>query len=443
MHIRILRGANAGKVYGFDVDSIRVGRDAVAELHFDPIHDLDVSARHAVLFRTADGWFVRDMGSTNGTWLNGERVASDTRLTDGDALEFGVKGPRVDVWLTSGPPADSRTEILRTRVRRQSRTLRITFVAAGVAIGLLSLSLLRISRASRNQRIDADRERTALLATIDSQLVASQAALASLRGEMDSLATALRQSEAQVRLSRNALERVPPNDKSADELRRQLRSASEALARQQLAASIDFTTIERANRPAAALVFVEAEDGQVATATAFAVRRDGLLLTVRHVLTGPDNSRRPQRVAIQFSDSEQFFPARIEAIADDADLALLRVENVLGDVPIVARFGEDDARLVAGQPVAVIGFALGGETEFGRVGQAVALPLTTAGVTLSSSEARIELQGWGAAGASGSPVFDADGRVVGVLIGARSGAREQTLIAVPAEAAARLLQRLR
>jgi S1-C subfamily serine protease len=298
-----------------------------------------------------------------------------------------------------------------------------------------------VSRSGRVQRAAADRERQSLLATIDSQLMASESALASLRGEMQNLARALGESEARVRETRGALERSTPGDASEERLRRQLRSATEALARQQLAASLDFRSIEQMNRPAVALLFVETDDGEVATATAFAVRSDGALLTVRHVLAGADGKRVPRRIAVQFSDSEQFFPARIAGISPDADLAVVRVENIIGSVPIIERFVTGNS-IAMGQPAAVIGFPLGGETDFDRVGQAVARPLVTAAIILTASESSVQLQGYGAAGASGSPVFDAEGSVAAVLVGGLS-AGEPRLVAIPAVVALRFLESVR
>ena len=47
-----------------------------------------VSRRHAELRRTEDGWEIEDLGSTNGTWVNGWRVDRAT-LRDGDVLYLG------------------------------------------------------------------------------------------------------------------------------------------------------------------------------------------------------------------------------------------------------------------------------------------------------------------------------------------------------------------
>ena len=48
-----------------------------------------VSREHTRLRRDGRHWFVDDLGSTNGTWLNGERVIGSLALQDGDSLEVG------------------------------------------------------------------------------------------------------------------------------------------------------------------------------------------------------------------------------------------------------------------------------------------------------------------------------------------------------------------
>jgi hypothetical protein len=52
------------------------------------LSDVQVSRHHAEIFRSSDGWHVRDLGSTNGTLLNGATV-KDARLGDGDEITIG------------------------------------------------------------------------------------------------------------------------------------------------------------------------------------------------------------------------------------------------------------------------------------------------------------------------------------------------------------------
>jgi pSer/pThr/pTyr-binding forkhead associated (FHA) protein len=51
--------------------------------------DPTASRLHAVLEQFAAGWCVTDLGSSNGTWVNGERIWSAHRLGHGDELRIG------------------------------------------------------------------------------------------------------------------------------------------------------------------------------------------------------------------------------------------------------------------------------------------------------------------------------------------------------------------
>jgi len=63
-----------------------VGRSSQADVRVD---DPEVSRRHALLWREAGGIWVADLGSSNGTRLNGEPVAEVAEVVDGDLLTFG------------------------------------------------------------------------------------------------------------------------------------------------------------------------------------------------------------------------------------------------------------------------------------------------------------------------------------------------------------------
>ncbi len=49
----------------------------------------DISAEHARLTREGGRWWVTDLGTTNGTFVNGVRVERPTRLMAGDEVRFG------------------------------------------------------------------------------------------------------------------------------------------------------------------------------------------------------------------------------------------------------------------------------------------------------------------------------------------------------------------
>jgi Domain of unknown function (DUF1707)/Inner membrane component of T3SS, cytoplasmic domain len=70
--------------------------------------DLSVSRWHARLYREDDQWLLSDLGSTNGTRLNGWRVTTGVPVKPGDHVSFGS----VSFVITDRPPgADSRSAV--------------------------------------------------------------------------------------------------------------------------------------------------------------------------------------------------------------------------------------------------------------------------------------------------------------------------------------------
>ena len=58
--------------------------------------DDTVSSHHALLCRRDGRWWLEDLGSTNGTRVNGRVVSSQTVVTPGDLLEFGAVRLRLE-----------------------------------------------------------------------------------------------------------------------------------------------------------------------------------------------------------------------------------------------------------------------------------------------------------------------------------------------------------
>jgi FHA domain/DUF1707 SHOCT-like domain len=59
------------------------------------LRDQTVSRRHAELRRAGDGWMLTDLGSTNGTRVNGWQAGSGLRVGPGDCLTFGAASFRL------------------------------------------------------------------------------------------------------------------------------------------------------------------------------------------------------------------------------------------------------------------------------------------------------------------------------------------------------------
>lgn len=70
-------------------ERVGIGRGQDPRNHLALEHDGRVSWRHAEIVRGLEGWFLRDVESKNGTFLNGARVASRRLLRDGDRIQIG------------------------------------------------------------------------------------------------------------------------------------------------------------------------------------------------------------------------------------------------------------------------------------------------------------------------------------------------------------------
>jgi pSer/pThr/pTyr-binding forkhead associated (FHA) protein len=72
----------------------RLGRGAENAIRLDG--DDFVSTRHALLEPRPDGLWVEDVGSTNGTFVNGARVTTARHLVEGDVVRIGKTDLRVE-----------------------------------------------------------------------------------------------------------------------------------------------------------------------------------------------------------------------------------------------------------------------------------------------------------------------------------------------------------
>ncbi len=467
-----LSGSRAGQTDIFSQPYIAIGRHPECHLRFDPEQDLDVSARHAAVMLTGELYVLRDLGSTNGTWVNGRRLSGDHVLASRDRIRFGPHGPQVEFTAIPEPrpgprvppqenlqpggtvvssrpsaaapapvqppppervkpprrtPGPGSTTRIRVEVARQTRRLRRTTI---ILFSLLLLTLAAYLWQARDTQRRLGAQREALLAVVDSLVTE----IGMLSSGSEGLRAALDSARAEAQALRQQLAQTPADAAVLGTLRRRLDAAVRLQQSLASAARLDAQTIAGQNRDAVGLVFVQHQNRQVFTGTGFAVRVDpqgGYVVTNRHVVVDSLTGAAADKIGIVFQGSNQNFRAEIARIHPAADLALLRV-NVRG-LSAVRGLAPLNRQPAVGEPVATLGFPLGldlaaGE-EWRRLGVAATLTLGTLSRVVPGL---LQLDSYGAPGSSGSPVFDREGQVLGVLYGGQPGSQGRIVYAVPA-----------
>ena len=92
--VAVVRGPNTGLVLEAAGRTLQVGTAPESDL---VLTDDTVSRRHCEVRSAGDAWVVVDLGSTNGTRVNGNPVDGEQRLTHGGVVTIGATRLRFEV----------------------------------------------------------------------------------------------------------------------------------------------------------------------------------------------------------------------------------------------------------------------------------------------------------------------------------------------------------
>jgi pSer/pThr/pTyr-binding forkhead associated (FHA) protein/S1-C subfamily serine protease len=99
-----LRDLKSGEAHEFETSTVRIGRDPVSELPIAGEAAKVVSTAHLRLVHDGAAWWVEDLSSRNGTYVDARRLTAGSRekLTAGSVLGLGETGPRLKVEAVAG-----------------------------------------------------------------------------------------------------------------------------------------------------------------------------------------------------------------------------------------------------------------------------------------------------------------------------------------------------
>ena len=464
---KFLSGARAGQIEAFRKGYIGLGRHPLSDVRFDADRDLDVSSRHAAIVRKTEGFVLQDLGSRNGTFVNGQRVTGDTLLRDRDVIGFGANGPALEFAVieteadlpataaaeglaerASSPremiqaaprpttPRPSTGVRIRAEVARQTAQLRRT---TKVLIALLLIVGTGFTWMQLDGRRRANELRQ-LQVRADSLMRESRDMSSHLQSELQGVRDALKAAQDETARLRRELNASGGDAASVARLRTDLDAAARRLA----VGGVDYRAISHRNQDAVAIVLVEYADGERYSGTAFAFDSLGTMITNKHILIGEDGTKTPRRLGVIFSGSTQFWRGDLVGVSPDADVGVFRV-TTKGGTPRIAGLARtrEGGGLERGDPVAILGYPLGFDLPMeSRGGQPIAEPTLTVGTVSKALTAVIQVDAYGAPGSSGSPIFDREGKVIAMLYGGERESQGKIIFAVPAYVVADYLKSL-
>ncbi len=448
IELRITSGARAGARETFDKSVIAIGRHPLNDLRLDTEKDLDVSGRHAELRVVGNTATLRDVGSSNGTTVNGQPLVGERALFDGDMIGLGgaagasfsfhvladaeVAATTADAVAapaaapSPAPRSDAKpkrdtTARIAEAVEAQTGKMRRVLYAFGAGVMVVVLGLAWMSR----QNAAADR---AIIDALMKQLQDQNSAIATLRGSAG--ARGLTDEVGRIRAERDSLVRALRTSGNTQAITGRIAELSQRQNAAGAVSKVDYEKIGEANTRAVAFIVVQHGD-VVEGGSGFGVTRDGIIVTNRHVVEDPAGG--VSKLAVQFHGTGKWLPARLLKVSTSDDLAFIKIEAP-GAYPTVTGISASGS-VRAGAPIAIVGYPLGNETAGmgGSIDTLTARATLTVGIVSKSVPDILQVDAFVAHGSSGSPVFNQRGLVVGVVYGGPTEAAGRIVYSVPSD----------
>lgn len=450
-----------------------VGSGEEADIRLRGSDPARVDAVHAEI-RLRDGRYsLKDLGSRHGTFVDGDRI-TERDLAAGDVMDFGRGGytlrfepDKMHLLLEAPLRKMSRSKILSSkarilldiapRVRKPSRFFWYAALAAVLAIAAsVSIPLEKVARENRSLRSEMERLKVNVSRTnrsAEALLAEAARARERLMEEHRLIAEQLGKTESRASKAGG----VPGEVLVRETVSVGLISGVYGFVDPESSKPLRFAEVDEAGEP------LIGPDGQVLVSpvgkgpvlaeeysgTGFVVG-PGLVLTNRHLVRPWASEPRDRgliakgwkprlyRLTISFPSHHRPISLEPVRVSRDVDLALCRVRGEESEpLPPPLTLAEESVPIALGDPVAALGFPAGEEGLLARLDPRVLKklprgkqsseatlrrvaelglikPLATQGHIGDISERQIVYDAATTFGGSGSPLLDAQGRVIGV-----------------------------
>jgi RsiW-degrading membrane proteinase PrsW (M82 family)/pSer/pThr/pTyr-binding forkhead associated (FHA) protein len=120
LSLNIDSGSLAGRRFELTDGFLTIGRGERCNIRFDPLSERIASKEHCYIEAKADGFYLTDNGSTNGTILNGEKIQT-VKLKPGDRIQFGKNGVTAFVQIEENLAASGSGDLLPDQQSAETR----------------------------------------------------------------------------------------------------------------------------------------------------------------------------------------------------------------------------------------------------------------------------------------------------------------------------------
>jgi S1-C subfamily serine protease len=387
-----LSGGQVGQREILDKDRIRLGRALDNDVIFTS-QDLRASAHHGEIILDGDQFFIQDLQSTNGTYLNGTRVERSP-LRSGQIIQLGRKGPQLLFELKPKSEMAQLTQKPWSKGTTVSPSVQLMATPIGEPPGgpsrRFGLQTMQLAiEAAVDRSSSSWRRLVTVLAVLTLVAVGALVYLAVIRPSAGS--------------------------RSPQETSRLFTSIAERDQAAVVLIQLNFELVDQQG---------EVMSEGTSEGTGFAIDARGYLVTNYHIIQPWAFDEQPQKLqaaprvkslTVIFADhrASEAIPATVYRGSKALDLAILAITPPPG-MPLVEGIETRIENVRQGEEVAFIGFPLGSDllstTRQDRA--TTTLKRTTVSkVTPNLIQLDTPIQ----SGYSGSPIFNREGKVIGVV----------------------------